>query len=97
MLAGLGNPGGALPWRHISPGLIEGLATPFMPVSWMPMIEFTPIRYHSPSRSRDGNFFIFKNMISLRLKLIPPVSVADLVRHPIVHVGAVVDRQCHFA
>ncbi len=40
VLGGLGNPGGAL-LGGIFLGLIEGVATPFMPVSWMPMIEFT--------------------------------------------------------
>jgi branched-subunit amino acid ABC-type transport system permease component len=40
VLGGLGNPGGAL-LGGIFLGLIEGMATPFMPVSWMPMIEFT--------------------------------------------------------
>jgi branched-subunit amino acid ABC-type transport system permease component len=40
VLGGLGNPAGAL-LGGIFLGLIEGVATPFMPVSWMPMIEFT--------------------------------------------------------
>ena len=39
VLGGLGNPAGAL-LGGIFLGLIEGVATPFMPVSWMPMIEF---------------------------------------------------------
>jgi branched-chain amino acid transport system permease protein len=39
VLGGLGNPAGAL-LGGIFLGLIEGIATPFMPVSWMPMIEF---------------------------------------------------------
>jgi branched-chain amino acid transport system permease protein len=39
VLGGLGNPGGAL-LGGIFLGLIEGVATPFMPLSWMPMIEF---------------------------------------------------------
>ena len=39
MLGGLGNPGGAL-LGGIALGLVEGLATPFMPVSWTPVIEF---------------------------------------------------------
>ncbi len=40
VLGGLGNPGGAL-LGGIFLGLVEGVATPFMPVSWMPMIEFS--------------------------------------------------------
>jgi branched-chain amino acid transport system permease protein len=39
VLGGLGNPGGAL-LGGIFLGLIEGVATPFMPLSWTPMIEF---------------------------------------------------------
>ena len=39
VLGGLGNPAGAL-LGGISLGLVEGLATPFMPVSWTPIIEF---------------------------------------------------------
>jgi len=38
-LGGLGNPTGAL-LGGIALGLIEGLATPFMPVSWTLVIEF---------------------------------------------------------
>jgi branched-chain amino acid transport system permease protein len=39
VLGGLGNPAGAL-IGGIALGLVEGLATPFMPVSWTPVIEF---------------------------------------------------------
>ncbi len=39
ILGGLGNPAGAL-LGGIALGLIEGLATPFMPVSWTSVIEF---------------------------------------------------------
>jgi branched-subunit amino acid ABC-type transport system permease component len=39
VLGGLGNPGGAL-LGGIFLGLIEGMTTPFIPLSWMPMIEF---------------------------------------------------------
>jgi branched-subunit amino acid ABC-type transport system permease component len=39
VLGGLGNPAGALV-GGIALGLVEGLATPFMPVSWTPIIEF---------------------------------------------------------
>jgi branched-chain amino acid transport system permease protein len=39
VLGGLGNPAGAL-LGGVMLGLIEGLATPFMPVSWIPIIEF---------------------------------------------------------
>jgi branched-subunit amino acid ABC-type transport system permease component len=39
VLGGLGNPVGAL-IAGIALGLLEGLATPFMPVSWTPVIEF---------------------------------------------------------
>ncbi len=39
VLGGLGNPAGAL-LGGIALGLIEGLTTPFMPVSWIPIIEF---------------------------------------------------------
>jgi branched-chain amino acid transport system permease protein len=39
VLGGLGNPAGAL-MGGVALGLIEGLATPFMPVSWTPIIEF---------------------------------------------------------
>jgi branched-subunit amino acid ABC-type transport system permease component len=39
VLGGLGNPAGAL-LGGIALGLVEGLATPFMPVSWIPVIEF---------------------------------------------------------
>ena len=39
VLGGLGNPAGAL-FGGIALGLVEGLATPFMPVSWTPIIEF---------------------------------------------------------
>jgi branched-chain amino acid transport system permease protein len=39
VLGGLGNPAGAL-MGGIALGLVEGLATPFMPVSWIPIVEF---------------------------------------------------------
>jgi branched-chain amino acid transport system permease protein len=39
VLGGLGNPAGAL-LGGVMLGVIEGLATPFMPVSWIPIIEF---------------------------------------------------------
>jgi len=39
VLGGLGNPAGAL-LGGITLGIIEGLAAPFMPVSWTPIIEF---------------------------------------------------------
>jgi branched-subunit amino acid ABC-type transport system permease component len=39
VLGGLGNPAGAL-MGGVALGLIEGLAAPFMPVSWTPIIEF---------------------------------------------------------
>jgi branched-subunit amino acid ABC-type transport system permease component len=39
VLGGLGNPLGAL-IAGVALGLLEGLATPFMPVSWTPVIEF---------------------------------------------------------
>jgi branched-chain amino acid transport system permease protein len=39
VLGGLGNPAGAL-MGGIALGLVEGLGTPFMPVSWIPIVEF---------------------------------------------------------
>ena len=39
VLGGLGNPAGAL-FGGVALGLLEGLATPFMPVSWTNVIEF---------------------------------------------------------
>jgi branched-chain amino acid transport system permease protein len=39
VLGGLGNPAGAL-MGGVALGLVEGLATPFMPVSWIPIVEF---------------------------------------------------------
>ena len=39
VLGGLGNPAGAL-LGGIALGLLEGIVTPFMPVSWTPIIEF---------------------------------------------------------
>jgi branched-chain amino acid transport system permease protein len=39
VLGGLGNPGGAL-FGGVALGLLEGLATPFMPISWTTVIEF---------------------------------------------------------
>jgi branched-subunit amino acid ABC-type transport system permease component len=39
VLGGLGNPAGAL-LGGIALGLVEGAATPFMPVTWTPVIEF---------------------------------------------------------
>jgi len=39
VLGGLGNPAGAL-FGGVALGLFEGLATPFMPVSWTAVIEF---------------------------------------------------------
>jgi branched-subunit amino acid ABC-type transport system permease component len=39
VLGGLGNPAGAL-LGGIALGLVEGMATPFTPVSWIPIIEF---------------------------------------------------------
>ena len=39
LLGGFGNPAGAL-LGGIALGLIEGLAAPFMPVSWTLVIEF---------------------------------------------------------
>jgi branched-subunit amino acid ABC-type transport system permease component len=40
VLGGLGNPAGAL-IGGILLGLIEGLTIPFLPVSWVPVLEFT--------------------------------------------------------
>ena len=40
VLGGLGNPGGAL-LGGIALGLFEGVATPFIQVSWVPVLEFT--------------------------------------------------------
>ncbi len=39
VLGGLGNPAGAL-FGGVALGLLEGLVTPFMPVSWTEIIEF---------------------------------------------------------
>jgi branched-chain amino acid transport system permease protein len=39
VLGGLGNPAGAL-LGGVALGLVEGITTPFMPVSWIPVIEF---------------------------------------------------------
>jgi len=39
VLGGMGNPAGAL-IGGVALGLIEGAATPFMPVSWTAVIEF---------------------------------------------------------
>jgi branched-subunit amino acid ABC-type transport system permease component len=39
VLGGLGNPAGAL-LGGLALGLLEGLATPFMPVSWVTVVEF---------------------------------------------------------
>jgi len=39
VLGGLGNPAGAL-FGGVALGLLEGLVTPFMPVSWTSIIEF---------------------------------------------------------
>jgi branched-chain amino acid transport system permease protein len=39
VLGGLGNPAGAL-FGGVALGLLEGVATPFMPVSWTSIIEF---------------------------------------------------------
>jgi branched-chain amino acid transport system permease protein len=39
VLGGLGNPAGAL-IGGVALGLIEGMATPFMPVRWIPVVEF---------------------------------------------------------
>jgi len=39
VLGGLGNPTGALV-AGIALGLLEGLSTPFMPVSWTLVLEF---------------------------------------------------------
>ena len=39
VLGAMGNPAGAL-MGGVALGLIEGAATPFMPVSWTPVIEF---------------------------------------------------------
>ena len=39
VLGGLGNPAGAL-IGGVALGLVEGLATPFMPVTWIPVVEF---------------------------------------------------------
>jgi branched-chain amino acid transport system permease protein len=39
VLGGLGNPTGAL-LGGIALGLVEGLATPFIPVSWILVVEF---------------------------------------------------------
>ena len=39
VLGGLGNPAGAL-LGGVALGLVEGLVTPFTPVSWTPVIEF---------------------------------------------------------
>lgn len=39
VLGGLGNPAGAL-LGDIALGLIEGISTPFIPVSWIPIVEF---------------------------------------------------------
>jgi branched-chain amino acid transport system permease protein len=39
VLGGLGNPAGAL-LGGVALGLVEGMATPFMPVSFIPIVEF---------------------------------------------------------
>ena len=39
VLGGLGNPAGALA-GGLALGLLEGITTPFMPVSWVPVVEF---------------------------------------------------------
>lgn len=39
VLGGLGNPAGAL-LGGVALGLVEGMATPFMPVSYIPIVEF---------------------------------------------------------
>jgi branched-subunit amino acid ABC-type transport system permease component len=39
VLGGLGNPAGAL-FGGVALGLLEGIVTPFMPVSWTSVIEF---------------------------------------------------------
>jgi branched-chain amino acid transport system permease protein len=39
VLGGLGNPAGAL-LGGVALGLLEGLMTPFMPVSWTSVVEF---------------------------------------------------------
>jgi branched-subunit amino acid ABC-type transport system permease component len=39
VLGGLGNPAGAL-CGGLALGLLEGIATPFMPVSWVSVVEF---------------------------------------------------------
>src|SRR5690242_12146923 len=39
VLGGMGNPAGAL-FGGIALGLVEGIATPFMSVSWIPVLEF---------------------------------------------------------
>ncbi len=39
VLGGLGNPAGAL-LGGVALGLVEGLATPFMPVTYIPIVEF---------------------------------------------------------
>ena len=61
VLGGLGNPGGAL-LGGIALGLIEGLATPFMPVSWTPGDRVRAIR-HRADRVPARHLLVFQSMI----------------------------------
>ena len=57
VLGGLGNPMGAL-LGGIALGLIEGLVTPFMPVSWTLVIEFA--LFVAVLVLRPGGVFTFR-------------------------------------
>ena len=59
VLGGLGNPAGAL-LGGIALGLVEGLATPFMPVSWTPIIEFGLFVVLPDCVSRAASFVLSK-------------------------------------
>jgi branched-chain amino acid transport system permease protein len=57
VLGGLGNPAGAL-MGGIALGLVEGLVTPFMPVSWTLVIEFA--LFVAVLVLRPGGVFTFR-------------------------------------
>ena len=70
VLGGLGNPAGAL-FGGIALGLIEGLATPFMPVSWIADHRIRAVR-DLPDRVPARHLRVFEGVIAVWRRPIPP-------------------------
>ena len=75
VLGGLGNPAGAL-LGGIALGLVEGLATPFMPVSWIPDRRVRAVR-DLPDRASRAAFSRFREPDAVWRRPFPWLIVAS--------------------